>query len=132
VEFRNSGWSPRIPETPDSLWGFRKLRTRLQKLRKGSGVDGEARGSREKWKWIGSPLTGSQFSACGRRRYNIEISDCQPLLFYLVKYFHNYFLMLIQFLSKNISFNCGNTNHRFSLLLNCLQNEMFKDVQNPL
>jgi hypothetical protein len=57
VEFRNSGQSPRIPETPDSLRGFRKLRTRLQKLRKGSGVDGKARGSREEWKWIGSPLT---------------------------------------------------------------------------
>jgi hypothetical protein len=41
VEFRNSGRSP----------------DKTSKLRKGSGVDGKARGSREKWKWIGSPLT---------------------------------------------------------------------------
>src|SRR5882762_11437933 len=30
---------------------------KTSKLRKGSGVDGKARGSREEWKWIGSPLT---------------------------------------------------------------------------
>ena len=43
----NSGQSPGIPETPD----------KTPKLRKGSGVDGKARGSREEWKSIGSPLT---------------------------------------------------------------------------
>jgi hypothetical protein len=47
VEFRNSRQSPEIPETPD----------KTSKLRKGSRVDGKARGSREGWKWIGSPLT---------------------------------------------------------------------------
>jgi hypothetical protein len=44
---RNSGQSPGILETPD----------KTPKLRKGSRVDGKARGSREEWKWIGSPLT---------------------------------------------------------------------------
>jgi hypothetical protein len=46
VEFRNSGRSLRTPETPDSLQGFRKLQN-----------SGKARGSREEWKLIGSPLT---------------------------------------------------------------------------
>jgi hypothetical protein len=31
------------------------------KLRKGSRVDGKARGSREEWKWTGSPLTLPSF-----------------------------------------------------------------------
>src|SRR5882757_697382 len=39
--------SPEIPETPD----------KTSKPRKGSRVDRKARGSREEWKWIGSPLT---------------------------------------------------------------------------
>jgi hypothetical protein len=46
VEFRNSGRSLRIPETPD----------KTPKLQKGSRVDGKARGSRKEWKWIESPL----------------------------------------------------------------------------
>jgi hypothetical protein len=43
----DSGKSLRTLETPD----------RTPKLQKGSGVDRKARGSRDKWKWIGSPLT---------------------------------------------------------------------------
>ena len=35
---------------------------KTSKLRKGSGVDGKARGSREEWKWIGSPLTADPIS----------------------------------------------------------------------
>jgi hypothetical protein len=34
---------------------------KTSKLRKGSGVGGKARGSREEWKWIGSPLTLATF-----------------------------------------------------------------------
>jgi len=82
VEFRNSGRSPRIPETPDSLRGFRKLQTRLQKLQKGSGVDGEARGSREEWKWIGSPLTATKSMGMDYNLFlekNNEVS-CWPKL----------------------------------------------------
>jgi hypothetical protein len=47
VEFRNSRQSLEILEIPD----------KTPKLWKGSGVDRKARGSREEWKWIGSPLT---------------------------------------------------------------------------
>jgi hypothetical protein len=43
----NSRQSPEILEAPDET----------SKLWKGSGVDGKARGSREEWKWIRSPLT---------------------------------------------------------------------------
>ena len=56
MEFKNSGWSP----------------DKTSKLQKGSGVDRKARGSREEWKWIGSPLTPSVFLRLLKLIYKIS------------------------------------------------------------
>src|SRR5882762_1721511 len=46
---------------------------KTSKLRKGSGVDGKARGSREEWKWIGSPLTPVKYPQYCGYRYDIVV-----------------------------------------------------------
>jgi len=63
---------------------FRQSPDKTSKLRKGSGVDGEARGSREEWKWIGSPfivcLFVLKYVSTLILRYSIGISGSESWL----------------------------------------------------